>query len=448
MSRSGYSFPPSPSESDSDYDGEQDSYEVFWETKSILEPSAKASGPVVARSIGSGSVKNTVTPQKPARGTAEKRSTTAAALPSPSSASVANGSGNQVARAPSRLVKRRRRPQSSSTADVAAGGADSSQGVDASTMRLVSQLAARFTQRQQQQQQQQHEAGSVQAKATRRSNTASCKSHAAAVKQQQNPAAVTTPAPAAPPTPVTRSRSAAAGALARSDSTHSVFASLAKAVDQPPPCLGFSASKPSAAEAGTSLSNGTKLKAIAAVASTTQAGVTLPIKPAPPLDNAGKEEDEFDSYVLDDDIFELALSQLDESKILPTSSQSGGLKAAAAGRTSARAPVPPVVAKPTEKSKVKASDPPAVRQVVPAVKAPASRTLAQAKQPPKPPIAKPTVVKSTAKVVNRPVLQLRQSSVCFGAGAVLDEQERVQLEQQAAATLEGLDMGTWSDEDF
>lgn len=113
-------YPLSPSDSEG-----EDTCLVYWETKSILDdqphplPPPHIAKPRLPPPVAAS------TPLKP------KRSTTTAALPSPSTSSAS-------ARA-ARLAKRTRRGKEAPP--------DASQRVDAGTLKLVSQLAARFNQR-------------------------------------------------------------------------------------------------------------------------------------------------------------------------------------------------------------------------------------------------------------------------------------------------------------
>lgn len=116
--RSSYSL----SLSDSDEQEEEDTCQVYWETKSILEQHPNPVVPPKPRPPPPPAT--TSTPLKP------KRSTTAAALPSPSASTTST-------KRPLRQPKRTRNSAPET----------SSQRVDASTLKLVSQLAARFSQR-------------------------------------------------------------------------------------------------------------------------------------------------------------------------------------------------------------------------------------------------------------------------------------------------------------
>jgi len=113
-----YSYPLSP---DSDTE-EEDTCQVYWQTKSILEdhpiPNQPPQQPAPRPP--------TSTPLKP------KRNTSAAALPSPSTSSSSTTR-------PARFIKRTRR--------TTAPPPDASQRVDAGTLKLVSQLQQRFSQR-------------------------------------------------------------------------------------------------------------------------------------------------------------------------------------------------------------------------------------------------------------------------------------------------------------
>lgn len=451
-----------PLHSDTDSESEQDyahSYHVFWEDNPLLkqcriQPTAAS----IALPNPSETTADTIataiaTPQKFDR---TKRDTREAALPSPSSVALSESVASGAR--PSRLSKKRRQPRSASMGEVGSSstvGVSAQHGVDAGTMRLVSQLAQRLSQKQQQ------TPTSVLKDKTSNSrnvNTAD-RSHSSSFLSRKSEGKRAVEAGVPPPTPTTRSRSAAAAQMlypskstAEKNSGDSMAGSTTAAA---PTLLGFSTTKPSAVsgrERARNSVDGGKSSVVSGPTSVSAAGAAVATRTATKA--VRHDDEESDSYFddgVDDTLFELALSQLDEKAIVEASLSQEKSKAALApvlipsaqekahdithGRSGMRNTGAPITITKTEEAKRQPFKP--ERKPPTNLQSPGKKTVVPA--PGRTAATKPSVS-------HAPPLHRRESLICSGT-AELSQAERERLEAAAAVTLQGLEGCSWSDDD-